>query len=192
MGWLFQQVPLKRADSSDLRLDIQDVSQWTGLQAPQPVIGAKPVFCDTAKFTLLLAHNRQGANPIVVHRVSIKDKVASAEGSAKCVVDPLASKHAGIQERQVFVISFSDEKSSGRFIRSGQVGDAWQVSANNLLSSPQGTIDIRLASGEAQTSFDVFVTSRAKEPREIWIEVAYDVEGARTKRSDSFLLASVR
>jgi len=79
---------------SDLRLQIEGVSQAAKLIAKeQPRFRGEPVLCDTAKLTLVVAHNAVGKVPVMVHDLAFR--VEPVEGTAdavNCQIDPLATK----------------------------------------------------------------------------------------------------
>jgi hypothetical protein len=72
------------ADQTALRLEAEQVTQAVPLiDKAQPKIGEEPVFCETAKLTLIAAHNQEGRRPILVNDISLHiEPFAPAAASA--------------------------------------------------------------------------------------------------------------
>src|ERR1700684_3850378 len=59
-------------DRSDLRFEIQAPRQGIPLASSPPLLlGGKPIFCDTARLTLIASHNQNGARPILIHQIAV-------------------------------------------------------------------------------------------------------------------------
>jgi len=96
------------ADQTALRLDAERVTQTVPLiDNVQPKIAGEPVFCETAKLTLVVAHNQEGKRPILVNAITLHvESVVPAATSPvpNCEIDPLQTKPFGIVLRHTYVL----------------------------------------------------------------------------------------
>ena len=71
-GWAINKFIIDR-DRTNLRFEAQNITQAINLvSAVSPVFDGQTVFCDTAKLTLLLAHNGKGKRPVLVNSIALK------------------------------------------------------------------------------------------------------------------------
>jgi hypothetical protein len=178
---------------SDLRFQVQDLAQGLPLIAPAaPTVDGQRVFCDTARMTLVIAHNGEGKQPIMVNDIGVKvEPVAAPAGSQKidCAIDTLASKPFGIVERDRYILDVSPKGTSGRFIHSAKPGEAFPVNPQNILDTSAEQQAITLKPGEEQTGYAVYVVAAAPGLYRVWFTADYDAAGAKQAQTQSFLLA---
>lgn len=195
------QIVLERAPSatpagegthgSDLRLQIQGLSQGIELLSrQQPRLNGEPVFCDTVKLYLVVAHNGEGSRPVLVNDIGMKVERISTRtpNQVDCAVDTLSSKPFGIQERNTYVLDVSDSGRSGRYIESARPGEAFRVNPDNILQFGGRSVDITLKPAEEQVGYNVFVEAQTPGLYRIWFTSNYDASGPRNTTTRAFLL----
>jgi len=168
------------------------MKQPTPIVAPdQPRWNGEPVWCDTAVFNLLVAHNRTVPDPLLVNDVGIyMERIAAAvPDSVDCSIDTLNSKPFGIVKVKQYEFDVSAAGLSGRFIKSGRLGDASPVSPDSLLRVGGEKLAITLQPNEPATSFNITVHARATGLYRVWFTADYDESGPHKAKSQSFLLA---
>jgi hypothetical protein len=177
---------------SDLRLQIERLSQGIQLlSGQQPRWKGEPVFCDTVKLSLVVAHNGEGKQPVLVNDIGVAAERIAAETAASgvdCAVDTLSSKPFGIQERNAYLLDISESGRSGRFIESARPGAAFKINPNNLLERSDRTIEISLVPNETPIGYDIYVEAQSPGLYRVWFTSNYDASGPRTTKTGSFLL----
>jgi hypothetical protein len=180
-------------DRSDLRAAIENPKQGIGLIGSiQPMLDGQPVFCDTANFSLVLAHNQRGRTPIVVNSISVTTAPAAvgARPDPSCKVDVLSSRPNGIAERKTFIISLADSGLSARYIESPSKNGAWAVSSQNLLDGTgQKVLGVTLKPDEEPVSLNFRLMSSIGRPYRISLSIDYDAGGVRSLRTNSILIS---
>ena len=178
---------------SDLRLQVENVSQGVPLvSSERPTFQGEPVVCDTARLNLVVAHNGEGDQPIMVNDIAVKvEPVAPELASQKinCEVDTLATKPFGIVERDLYVLDVSKNGAKGRFIRSAKPGEAFAINPNNILQTSGEQQAITLKPGEEPTGYAVSVVAAAPGLYRVWFTADYDAAGSKSAKTESFLLA---
>jgi hypothetical protein len=184
---------LAEQNKSDLGLRVENVSQGVPLVSSEhPTFRGEPVVCDTARLTLVVAHNGEGKQPIMVNVIAVKvEPVAPELASQKinCEVDTLATKPFGIVERDLYVLDVSRKGASGRFIRSARPGEAFAINPNNILQTSEEQQAITLKPGEEPTAYAVSVVAAAPGLYRVWFTADYDAAGSKSAKTESFLLA---
>jgi hypothetical protein len=177
---------------SDLRLQIEHLSQGIQLlSGQQPRWKGEPVFCDTVKLSLVVAHNGEGKQPVLVNDIGVSAERIAAETASNgvdCAVDTLSSKPFGIQERNAYFLDIAESGRSGRFIESARPGSAFKINPDNLLQRSDRTVDISLVPNETPIGYDIFVEAQAPGLYRVWFTSNYDASGPRTAKTGSFLL----
>jgi hypothetical protein len=175
-----------------LRLEIQNMKQATPILAPnQPRWNGEPIWCETAVFDLLVAHNRAAPDALLVNDLGIRTEAVAAKppDPVDCSIDTLNSKPFGIVVVNQYSFDLSAAGLSGRFIKSGRVGDASPVNPDSLLQVGGEKLAITLQPNETATPFNISVHTRAPGLYRVWFTAAYDESGPRRAKSQSFLLA---
>jgi hypothetical protein len=181
-----------RPEEAGLRLEIQNMKQATPNLAPdQPRWNGEPVWCDTAVFDLLVAHNRTVPDPLLVNDLGIRTERVAARlpDSVDCSIDTLNSKPFGIVVVNQYSFDLSAAGLSGRFIKSGRMGDASPVNPDSLLQVGGEKLAITLQPNETATPFNISVHTRAPGLYRVWFTAGYDESGPHRAKSQSFLLA---
>lgn len=191
IGWGINRFIVQR-DHSDLRFQVEGLSQGINLIAnEQPHVNGEPVFCDTAKLTLVLAHNRNGNHPILVNEIAMRaERIMPEPATSKvnCEVDTLSSKPFGIVLRNTYVLEVSDSSRSGRFIESAKPGEAFKVNPNNMLQISNQKQAISLKEDEEPLGYDVFVEAMTPGLYRVWFTANYDASGPKVTKTQSFIL----
>jgi hypothetical protein len=189
-GWAINHFIVQH-DRSDLRLEIEGLNQAIGLLGAQPHVNGFPVYCDTAKLTLVLAHNGDGRHPILINSVSMKVERVPPRADANkssCAVDTLASKPFGIVLRNTYVMDVSQGNPLGRFIESAKPGAALKVDPDNILEVGNQKYAVTLRPDEEPLGYDVFVEAMTPGLYRIWFTAEYDASGKKVEKTQSFLL----
>jgi hypothetical protein len=190
-GWTINRFVANK-DNSNLRFEVQSVKQAIGLATPdQPSFDGKPVFCDTANFTLVLAHNGAGQLPVKIHNITFATetlKQEKGETPIHCALDILSEKPFGIEPIDTYELEFSELDRSGRYIVSGKPGDAHPVDPNNLLNIDKDNA-LSLKPNETQASYKVSVHTKADGLYRFWFTAEYDVDGERTSSTTPIFIA---
>jgi hypothetical protein len=184
--------PQSRPEEAGLRLEIQNIKQATPILAPdQPRWKGEPIWCDTAVFDLLVAHNRTVPDALLVNDLGIRAEPVAARlpESVDCSIDTLNSKPFGIVVVNQYSFDLSAVGLSGRFIKSGRMGDASPVNPDSLLQVGGQKLAITLQPSETATPFNISVHTRAPGLYRVWFTAGYDESGPHRARSQSFLLA---
>jgi len=190
-GWALNRYAIER-DRSDLRLEVQSLAQGVPLARPAPAFNGEPVFCETAKLTLLLAHNRDGKQPVLVNAIAFRVEPVESESrlaASACEVDPLQTHPYGIVLRDTYVLETTRTRRSGRYIESAQPDAARDVDPDNILRSGSKARSILLRFDEEPLAYDVFVELKTTGLYRAWFTAAYDVGGSRTSATQKFFLA---
>jgi len=191
-GWAINRFVIER-DRSALRIEAQGVAQAvTLIQKAQPTIHGEPVFCDTAKLTLLLAHNQGGKRPVLVNAVALHVEPIRPEArppSLNCEVDPLETKPFGIGFRHTYIFDAAGTALTGRFIESGQPGAARIVNPNNILQVGGNNQSVTLKPDEEPQAWDVFVSLKTAGLYHVWFSAEYDAGGFNITGTQKFVLA---
>ena len=192
MGWAINRYIVEQ-DRSALRIEAQGIAQAVTLvQKVQPTINGEPVFCDTAKRTLLLAHNQQGKRPILVDALTLHVEPIKLEArppSLNCEVDPLETKPFGIVLRHTYLFDAAGTTLTGRFIESGQPKAARDVNPSNILQVAGSSQSISLKPDEEPLAWDVFVSLKAAGLYRVWFSAEYDVGSFKTTQTQGLILA---
>jgi hypothetical protein len=184
--------PQSRPAEAGLRLEIQNMKQATPILAPnQPRWNGEPIWCDTAVFDLLVAHNRTVPDALLVNDLGIRTEAVAAKlpDSVDCSIDTLNSKPFGIVVVNQYSFDLSAAGLSGRFIKSGRIGDASPVNPDSLLQVGGEKLAITLQPNETATPFNISVHTRAPGLYRVWFTAGYDESGPHRAKSQSFLLA---
>jgi hypothetical protein len=180
-------------DQTALRLDAEQVTQAVPLiDNAQPKIAGEPVFCETAKLTLVVAHNQEGKRPILVNAITLHVEPfvpAAAAPAPNCEIDPLQTKPFGIVLRQSYLFDATGKALTGRFIASAQPGAAQPVSPQNILKVGNENKSISLKPDEEPVAWDVYVTLDKPGLYRVWFSADYDAGGSRTTETKKFILA---
>ena len=164
-----------------LRAELENVQQVIALQTKPPeTLKGEPVFCDSMKLSLVLAHTGRPKAPILINSITVNSSpldVNQLQSGASCKVDELSSVPHGIIEKNVFSIDLGDRKVIGRYIKDANTAVA--VEAANLLASRLATRAITLKPDEEPVGLDILVRSVAKEPRVLTFTISYDQDGER-------------
>jgi hypothetical protein len=187
-----KQTALAAESRSDLRMQVEDLSQAIPLIAKSPpVFSGEPVFCDTARMTLIVAHNGKGSVPVLVNDIAVKvESVApSVPEKIDCAVDTLASKPFGIVERDLYIIDVAGNRVSGQYIRSKKPGEAFPINPQNILQTTRAQQAISLKPAEEPTGYSVSVVAASPGLYRVWFTADYDTSGPKTAKTESFLIA---
>jgi hypothetical protein len=191
-GWAINRYIIEW-DRSALRFEAQGVVQAVPLvQKAQLAIGGKPVFCDTAKLTLLLAHSQQGKRPILVNAIALHVESIGPEArppSLNCEVDPLETNPFGIGLRHTYIFDAAGSALTGRFIESGQAGAARMVNPSNILQVGGNNQSVSLKPDEEPIAWDVFVSLKTAGLYHVWFAAEYDAGGFKITETQRFVLA---
>jgi hypothetical protein len=190
-GWAFNRYVIDR-DRSDLRLEVQDLAQAIPVTRPAPAIEGEPVFCETAKLTLLLAHNGDGKQPIVVHALAFRVEPVEPERrlvTPACEVDLLQTHPYWIDLINTYILEAAGTRRSGRYIESAQPDSAPTVEPDNILRAGRQRRSVSLSADEKPVTYDVFVELKTAGLYRAWFTAAYDARGARTAATPKFYLA---
>jgi hypothetical protein len=191
IGWAINHYIFER-DQSALRIDTQEITQAVALiQKNQPTINGEPVFCDTAKLSLLLAHNQGGKRPIMVNSVTLHVEPMTLDSSLpilNCEVDPLGGKPYGIGLRDTYVFDVGKTNTKGIFIESSQPNAAKKVDPNNILQVADIGHSVTLKPGEEQVAWNVLVNLNKGGIYKIWFSADYDAGGPKTVQTQKFIL----
>jgi hypothetical protein len=171
-----------KSTASGLRAEIQNATQAIGVRGAAPrTVSNEPVFCDSLRLTLLLAHDGQSSAPIVISSIAVNasplDGAQIAAGAA-CNVDRFSSQPHGIVEKETFFITVGDGSVKTRFMK--DAASAVRVDDRNLLVSPTATRAITLKANEEPVGVDIIVHSLALRAQALTFTIAYDHNGART------------
>lgn len=184
---------LAEQNKSDLRLQMENVGQGVPLVSSEhPAFHGESVVCDTARLTLVVAHNGEGKQPIMVNDIAVKVEPVSQEQASRkinCEVDTLATKPFGIVERDLYVLNVSSKGASGRFIRSARPGEAFAINPDNILQTSGEQQAITLKPGEEPIGYAVSVVAAAPGLYRVWFTADYDAKGSKSTKTESFLLA---
>jgi hypothetical protein len=96
-----------------------------------------------------------------------------------CRIDPLSSQPRGIALRDSYIFTLRDSGNVGKYIVSGNVGAASDVSLDNILETTSGTQTISLQPNEQPIVRDVYINSLASSPRKLWFTLYYDADGEK-------------
>lgn len=164
-----------------LRMEAQGMKQIRKSVDKQPELQGQPVFCDSMRLTLLLAHSQRGNTPVRVNAISVRSEPVRDAASLKpgaCAIDRLSSRPYGIVETDTFHVTSSENGVRARLIKNATT--IFDVSAENLLRSATGVRAITLKPGEEPVAFEIMLETKAKSPQRIWFSADYDEDGQRT------------
>ena len=168
--------------SPGLRAEIQNATQTIGLKgaAPSTTLN-EPVFCDTFRLNLVLAHDGRSKTPVLINSIALNVSPVDVSQLAKgavCQVDRLSSQPHGIVEKNVFLVTLTDTGVNGRFLKNAS--DAVRVDSRNILVAPGASRAISLKPDEEPTSLDVLVQSLSRQARALSFTITYDYNGEKT------------
>ena len=175
-------------EQSSFRLSAQNIEQYVVLAEDQPTFKESKIYCGTFRMRLLLAHNGKGKQNVTIHRISANiNSPTKPIPKPACVPDSLAGKPAGVIGAESIKVDFDGTNISARRFLSRT--DSRQVSPNNLLADSDSARAITLKPNEEPVSFDVFVSSRVDDVREVFFEAGYDLDGEKTIQTGKVFLA---
>ncbi len=193
IGWLLDK-SYARLDSGNLRAEIENPVQAVGLVGNlQPMVNGQPVFCDTVKLSLILAHSHHGTTPIAINSISLRTEPLTPEatGAQKTVdfeVDALSLRPYGIAERKAFIFMANNQNIIGRYIESLEKDGSWPVDANNILTGEKRDLALTLKPGEEPLGFNISIQSKIPKLSRVWFSINYDAGGAKHLDTNSILI----
>lgn len=192
LGWGISRFLFDK-DRSDLRFEVQRVSQAVNtIDGVKLSLDGEYIYCEAARLTLLLSHNRGGKSPVLVNGIAVVTEPvppSKAKEAPKCQVDSLASKPFGIVEQNTYILTLSSTGGSGRYIKSAGPGAAWAVSMKNILQSPAAKIGISLKPDEEPIAFEVILVSSVDSVQRVRFVASYDALGEKKIATGSLLIA---
>jgi hypothetical protein len=190
-GWAINKFIIER-DRSNLRFEAQDITQAINLLSNvSPMFNGENVFCDTAKLTLLLAHNGKGKRPLLVNKIAMKVEQIKPQGNQNqvdCAVDTLSSRPFGIALLNTYVLDITSAGNSGRFIESAAPDAAHVINPDNILDIANKKQVITLKPDEEPIAYDVRVETLTGGLYRVWFSADYDAAGAQTSTTKSFII----
>jgi len=175
-------------DQSSFRFSIQNIEQYVVLADDPPSHNGSTIYCETFRARLLLAHNGEGKQSVVVHRISTNiHHVEQPTIKPACVVDSLAAKPAGVIGTESMKIHYDGSTTSAILFYSRTQTE--HVDPENLLANSESARIITLRPDEEPVSFDIFVSTQVSDLLEVYFEAGYDLEGEKSTRTAKILLA---
>jgi hypothetical protein len=196
-GWMIDKW-YARLDSGNLRAEIENPIQAVGLVGnSQPTVNGQPVFCDTVRLSLILAHNQHGTTPIAINSISLKVEPLnpSDSNSQKSVdfdVDVLALHPYGVAERKTFVFMADSQNIAGRYIESLERDGSWTVDSNNILTGGKKDLAITLKPGEEPLGFNICIQSKIAKLSRAWFSINYDAGGMKHLDTNAILIQGLK
>lgn len=145
-----------------------------------PHIGSERLFCDTLQTTLVINYAYFGNHPVAITRVAFHFEPAGLVQTNPCIVDPLSAQPKGITLRDSYIFTIRSSSISAKYIVSGNVGEASDVSVQNILETKSGIQTIILQPTDQPVVREIYVNSVAPIPMKVWFTVYYDLEGAKS------------
>jgi hypothetical protein len=171
-----------QSSSIGLRAEIENAKQAIDiLGTPPKTMDGDPVFCDSMKLSLVLAHTGKSKVPILINSIAINSSSLTSnqlQSGTVCKIDKLSSVPHGIIEKNIFAIKLEDKNILSHYIK--DASNAIEVDSNNILASKLAARAISLKEAEEPVGLDIMIHSFAEEPRELTFKINYDQNGEKS------------